>query len=53
MSANTVNNINSVMQGVALAILLWVGSSVQDLKTNQAVYDYRLNQLEKDNGTKG
>jgi len=36
----------SVLSGLTLAAVLWVGSSIQDLQTTVAVHDYRINALE-------
>lgn len=36
----------SVMSGLTLAAVLWVGASIQDLKTTVAVHDYRIGALE-------
>lgn len=40
-------NINNIMQGLALAGILWVGTAIQDLKTTVALNDYRLDQIEQ------
>ncbi len=47
MSQQVQMNISHILQGLALAGILWVGSSIQGLQTAVQVNDWRLTQIEQ------